>query len=106
MLIDVITPEEQKKQWRNAKKQYERWHKTGGVVFDVAALLENLSRVSGTGLGEKEANALQQVRRFATLVAAHALQSTALSEINNESAKYIGELYYLGDDSLASTCSR
>ncbi len=75
------------------RAQEERWAKVGHVVFDVVTLLENLPRISGDGLHEREATAFQQVQKYAVLVASHALKSAVLPEANDECGKYAAELH-------------
>jgi len=83
-------------QVREAKHQYEHWRDVGGVVFDVAELLENLARINGRGLCPYEVEKLAYVRKFATLVASHALRPV-LRAVNEEQMKWHMEVREAGD---------
>jgi hypothetical protein len=74
------------KELNNIKTKAAHWYRTGGVVVDVATLLESLARINGRGLSEFDADKLLDIQRSATLVASHALRPviTALNEEHDE----------------------
>jgi hypothetical protein len=69
------------------KTKAAHWHKTGGVVVDVANLLENLARINGRDLSQFDAERLVDILRAATLVASHALQPV-IAALNEEHDKW------------------
>lgn len=79
---------EQEKKLRQTNSEYEKWQRIGGVVIDVATLLENLARCNGQGLAPYDAEKLQHAKYSAALVASHALQSL-MPELNDEATKHL-----------------
>lgn len=81
----MITTEERER--KDANREADRWYKLGGIVFDVALMLESFARINGKSLPEYDREKLATAQRMGMLVGNQALQ-TVLSALNDEQLKW------------------
>lgn len=81
--MTVMTKEEQE-----AKRKEHHWRSIGGVVYDVAQLLESLSRINDNQLNDYDTQHLKMIKHNATLVASHALRPV-LAALNDEATDWM-----------------